>query len=377
MQKIIKTNIPVFDSIKITIPISKLDYLDPTIQSEYIKVYPELGNYTTSELETNNQITIIRNGIRVRIGLQALNISGFNKEFTKPTKCITTVITSKFLGNKYFDGINNKNIEIIYNELMEMNIFKCSLKTFKTAKYSDTDICLNRYVESQQSWNDILKQLIQQSGTKQKFFNHFNDVKNNNIGLEINTRNKATASTPYIKFYHKEFELKSEKNIEFYKKYLEKEYSNSIKNLTRVEVTIRNSAHRKRLVKKGITSQYKNLGELLEMPKKEMYNVITSSLNEYIIKMKRVKTDKLSPTEYLIFEMIQHLIELGMSYNEILSIAKLYKGSSDNNTKMGKARTKKIINKLFDLAFEKDAKIREKNKINTEVKKYLNFLGIN
>lgn len=374
MNKIIPTNHPAHDSITVYLPKSKIEILDKSLSEEFYKYY--LGEEYPEPIPNKPApIQIVKNGYKMRIGFKALNLGGVNKEFSKPIECLSIVITTKLLGSDYWQGITSENLTHIHKELMKLNIFHCSFETLKNAKYSDHDICENRYAKNPESFLQILRDLKNQSGTKFDKFNLFPYIEKRNVGLDINTRPKGTPSQPYIKFYHKEFEITSEKNKEFYKKYLEKDYSESIKNLVRVEATIKNSPHRKRLIKKGIISEYKTLGEVLKMPIIEMHNFITSSLNEYIIKIQRKKSDKLNPTEHIICEMIKNQVQLGLSFDQILKFPYDYQGNNKEHTKKSKYRIKKLITKMFDLTIH-NTEINKKSIQNKETYTFLKSFGI-
>jgi len=372
MQKTIPINIPLFDSITIDLPISKIEILDNQLTDQYYKYY--LGEeQPRAEVHEPSPMTLNIDGLKTRIGFK--NRNEFKKD-SHPIKCLSYTITTKFLKQNYFYGLNPSNIHQVYTEIMEQNIFYCSFETFLQAYWRDTDICINRYSSTPQCFLRMLEDLKNQAGTKEKFFNLFPYIEDKNLGLDINKREKSKPSTPYIKFYHKEFELVANSN-EFYNNYLKRDYSQTIKNLTRVEATIRNAAHKKRLVKKGIISKYETLGDLLQMPNTEKLNFVKSSLNEYIVKIKRVKSENLTPMEHLLFECFQNQIQLGYDYKAILKIAETFQGQNIEHTKKSKYRLRKQINKIFDLTIHKSEILKEKSEQNTEVNEYLNFLGIN
>lgn len=368
----IPTNTPLTDSFSLKVPFNYCEIIDERLTSQTC-VYYESLDMIDCELNPPKPILIQNNGITIRIGLCEIPIFDNETKEKTQTKFINLTVSAKLLKNRYFEGINKNNIELLYKEFIAFNVFKCSYETFLSGYISDVDICLNRYTNSPQCFEDALDVLISQTGNKGK---HLHKVSESmNIGLSFNKRDFAKPSIPFIKFYHKEFELLS-KSADFYNFYLFPDYAHAIKNLTRCEVTIKNYDHKQRLKKFNICPQFKTLAEYLEISQKELFNVIVFSINSYIENKPRQKAPNLSPTDHLIYELIQNCIMSGYDHKTLLNIVLTFKGSSLETTQVAQSRMRKKITDLFDLLIHKDVKIQSQANHNKHVLEYLNFINL-
>jgi hypothetical protein len=295
------------------------------------------------------------------------------KEQEKTDFLILTV-SCKLLKQNYFKGINKHTIKDLFNTFLTFNIFNCTFETFKNGIISDIDICINRYCPTKKAFFDICSSLISQADIKGKYCKLFQDEENKGIGLSFNNRNWASPSLPFIKLYHKELELNF-KSKEFTETFLQG-FEDQIKDLTRIEATIKNWKHKKRLERYGIIPKFSTLEEFLQVPQENLFKFIMFSLTSYIVKSPRVKAPELSPTDHLIFELIQNCILKGYDYKNILSLVETFKGSSPGATAVAHSRMKKKLTDLFDLAVFKDAKIYSIGNHNTHVLEYLRYLQV-
>jgi hypothetical protein len=365
----IPINTPLIDSLSLKIPFLLCEVLDLRLTSETC-VYYESLQLMDAELHPPKPIIETQNGITLRFSLCEIPIYNKETDSRNLTKFIVLTLSAKLLKERYFEGINKKNIELLYNEFMSFKIFNCSFDTFLDSMSSDTDICINRYVNSPVTFETILKEIVIQCGTKQKFAHLISQE--NNLGLSLNKRAFAKPSIPFIKFYFKNWELLS-KSYEFYSTYLT-QYENEIINLTRVEATIKNYAHKDRLQKFGILPNFKTLRELLEIETKDLYKFVVFSLNSYIEQKQRVKIADLSPTDYLIFELIQNCVIMGFGYKSILSIADNYYTDGSKSNEVARSRMRKKITDMYDLLIHKSTKIKTKAELNNNVSEYINFV---
>jgi hypothetical protein len=349
-NKTIPINIPLIDSLSLKIPFSDCYIIDLRITS-LTSTYYETLNTHDEDLNPPKPLVISNNGITIRI--QLISIPEFNKITSSNdiVQYISLTISSKLLCEEYFQGITSRSIEKIYNFFMSLEVFQCSFQTFLNSKVSDIDICLNRYIETPLLFSNTLDSLLQQVGTKRKFVYKTNEVEN--IGLSFNERRRAKPSTPFIKFYHKYFELVTH-SAEFYNLYLFKDYAQQIKNLTRVEATIRNYQHRKRLEKYNILSKFNTLNELLQIPQIELFNFICFSLNSYIEHKPRIKSPNLSPLEHIIFEMMQNQYFKGYDLNDLLTIADTFQGNSKASTDVTRTRIRNKIKEIDNIILKND-----------------------
>ena len=367
----IPINTPLTDSFSLKLLFDDCTIIDQRLTSQTC-IYYESLDMVDCELSPPKPIKIISNGITIRIGLAEIPIFNAVTKEKNQTKFINLTVSSKLLKERYFEGININTVKYLYEEFIKFNIFTCTYETFLNGYISDVDICINRYSDSPQIFSDALDCLISQTGNKQK---HLHKVSESmNMGLSFNKREHAKPSIPFIKLYHKEFELLGN-SADFYNTYLFPHYALQIKNLTRIEVTIKNYAHKERLKKYNICPQFKTLTEYLNIPEKDLYNVVIFSINSYIENKIRQKAPNLSPTDHIIYELIQNCILSGYDFKTLQFIAMSFKGSSKQSTDVAQSRMRKKIKDLFDLLIHKDLKIQNKATHNNHVLEYLKFIN--
>lgn len=371
-ESLIPINAAIVDSLKLRIQLSECEIIAPELTST-TAVYYHDTNTIDDEILPPKPYTIYIDGVTFRFHITQIPIYDEKTEQRIPTKFIEIVLTSKLLRERYFEGITKNTLKHFYKEFMSYKIFKCEYETFINSQVSDIDICINRYVQDINIWQEIISEIYIQSGTKQRFARKIID--STNCGLQYNNRNSAKPSLPFIKFYHKELELHS-KSAEFFNTYLFPKFAKSIKGLVRVEATIKNSRHKQRLYKYNILPKFKTLIELINIGSNALKEFVCFSLLSYIEKQIRSKAPHLSPTDHLIFEFMQSLVLKGYSFKELLNHIQTFIGSSEQATANAKTRMKKRITELFDLLIHKDLKIQSQANHNAHVKLYLEFLGL-
>jgi hypothetical protein len=373
----IPINIALIDSLSLKIPLLKCEIIDTRLTSKTATYYHDLKAYDDCE-NPPKPIVIEYNGITVRIHL--IICQDWDKELAQynTVEYICLTVSSKLLKHDYFKGITKKTVSQLYEEFLSYEIFYCDFETFINAKVSDVDICLNRYIDTPLLFSDMLDSLYHQCGYKKKHIYKVNQVEN--IGMAFNERRKAKPSLPFIKFYHKYFELQT-KSAEFYNTYLHPHFYHAIVNLTRVEVTIRNYAHRQRLTKYGIIPDYSTLKELLDISHKDLFKVITFSLESYIEKKIRVKSPNLSPLEHIIFELMQNCYNTGYDLKSLLPIADLFKGNNNASTVVSRSRIRSKLKEMDDYLLKSNPEHEFIKKVskNSKINEYLaifNLTGI-
>ena len=370
----IPINTPLIDSLSLKIPFIDCEIIDLRISSLTSTYYESLDAHD-EDLNPPKPLLIKENGISIRI--QLISIPEYDKitNQTNQVQYISLTVSAKLLRENYFQGISNNTISQIYDYFMSLEVFQCSYQTFITAKVSDVDICFNRYIDTPLLFSETLDNLQSQVGTKRKFVYKTSEVEN--IGLSFNERRRAKPSTPFIKFYHKYFELITQ-SAEFYNLYLYKNYGKQVENLTRVEATIRNYAHRKRLEKYCILPQFSTLEELLAIPQKQLFNFICFSLNSYIEEKPRVKSPNLGPLEHIIFELMQNCYNGNYSLTDLLTIADTFKGSSKATTDVTRTRIRNKIKELDNIILKNDITqhIQKKTSKNAKINEYLSIFNL-
>lgn len=373
-NKTIPTNTALIDSLSLKIELSKVKVIDKRLTSQTCVYYASL-DAVDCELNPPKPIAITKNGITVRFSIAEIPKRDPLTGETTQVRYVVLTVSTKLLKSKYFEGISKYNIGLLHQEFMRFKIFECSLETFLSGMVSDIDICTNRYTPSPSIFSDIIDRLVLQANKHNKYIRKFGD--NINLGVSFNKRNDAKPSLPFIKLYHKELELRNHSK-EFFETFLKKDFNTSLNGLTRTEVTIRNYKHKQRLKKFGVIDDFRTLGELLEIPRAQLYNVITFSIGAYVnVKKLRTKAPKLPPMEHLIYELMANNVQEGRDFQQIIAIADTFIGSSKGATEVAKTRMRQKITELYDLMTFKDEKLKLTAERSEVVNDYLRALGIN
>ena len=116
--------------------------------------------------------------------------------------------------------------------------------------------------------------------------------------------------------------------------------------------------------------------ELLNLPGKDLKEFVSFSLGAYVVKRARIKAPDLSPTDHLIYELIQNCILKGYDLSSLLALADSFQGSSLESTDVARSRMRSRIKKLYELGASKDATIKHLEAQNSAVIAYLKSLGL-
>lgn len=367
----IQYDLPTIDSFSLSIPIENCEIINDNFLSRVVTYYYDTDTFD-DELQNAKPLVFTYDGITIRFRIaEKLNGKTLNK-------FIIVTISSKLLKSRYFEGITLNNIELIYKEIHSLNVFKCSYSDFLDSYVSDVDLCLN-YKISEETFLNANKKLISFSlPGKNRFFNLFEkkDKFGNyiNLGLDINTRPKAKPSTPYIKNYYKTIELTT-KSLEFYTKFLKNELhekNQSIRNLARIEYTIKGYKQKERLQKrKLLKTSYKTLSDLLNLKPKEMSRIIYSGFSEYCLVPKRDyqknNYKSLSPQDSLILNYMGQLLNKGADKIDLYEILNSFEGNR-------KSRLKSKIDTLYKHLITDNLSLKNQMDINEELNKFLDKL---
>lgn len=366
-------NTATIDSLSLSIPIEQVDIIDKNFTSRVLTYYYDSEDFS-DEIQNPKPLVFSYDGITIRFKIgERLTSDKHTQRF------IIITLSSKLLKQRYFEGITKNNINILYEEIIAFNVFKCSLDTFLSAVVSDVDICTNYQISQEAFLNSNKKIITFAHNGKDRFFNLFTKKNKQgnyiNLGLDINSRQKAKPSTPYLKNYYKTIELTT-KSLEFYELFLKEELfkkGQSIRNLARIEYTIKGYKQKERLHKKGLLkTKYKNLSELLEVTPEEMKNIIYSGFKDYCSIPERNATDKLnikglSPMEVVLLNYMKQLILSGKDKIDLFEVLPQFQGTQ-------KSRVKSMITKLHDHLINDSLSYKNKSKQNAEVNDFLDMI---
>jgi len=300
------------DSFSLLIPFEDVTIIDDYFNQKYIKVYSGgLVESQTSQDEIqdkefyNRQFHSTNNGIKSSIKVISRLWNGENKNF------IHIVITSKFLKEQCFEGINKANVDLIHKYIEDLKIIKVTKATLLTSFVTDIDFCidLSQPKELYDKQNKYLKGLVLNSlkGYLKRF---------NNANIQLNERPKATPAKPFVKVYFKTdllFQEAIENEDSFYASYLTEYASEIKKGISRFEVTLKNYKHKEKLKLKHV----KTLNDLLNLDQSELKEVHENIFKSYFEPKKmRINKSKLTPTDKMLVHTFNKLVELDNNFTE-------------------------------------------------------------
>ena len=223
------------DSLKIRIPLQLVKKVNST--------FDQIQHIITDDaeiLETfkKDSFPIEKNGIKTKYLIQSLRVS---KAGEHSFLCI--LFNSKLLEKRYLEGINKKNIRVVYDALMAQEIVYFDYEVFLNSPITDVDIKRDSHICDYLSMFQILESNTKED--KRAFRGHLPFKSDTNRGIQWSDRRKGTMSNPYLKVYHKGIELRNhEQSIIFYESYIKGNIEEKIlDNCIRTEFTFKNKKH--------------------------------------------------------------------------------------------------------------------------------------
>ena len=356
------------DSLKIRIPLLFVSVKDLSLNNHWSKVCVENGEINdTYQAKKELKEYAISTTAKVKIGFEKrYTTNGQNEE------CLVILLNSKFLRDRYFQGIHFDIIRDIYNDLIALNIFDVDFDTFVRSECTDIDFKFDEFMD-QDTWNSLLSQFMSAtipSAQLDKGHNRFKPSKNDpfNNGLQYNKRSTATKSRPFFKLYWKGGELLSNSN-EFYREHLSGSITESqVKQIVRIETTIKNREHAKYV---GIESTtLLSLLSLTEATKEKMFNkIISKHLHKPTrsITIEKAKDSALlSPTDQVQYNAIMSL----MSYAKLTAIDVIELLLQGIESPVARSRKKTSLNEIYELHIKGNKTDISVEKINTFFAKF-------
>lgn len=339
------------DSLKIRIPKEDVKIISTTFLEQFQKVYltAEVDDHISLESHKTN----VTNGITTRIGVV---VSLVAKETTQ--EFIYIQVNAKMCEQRYFEGINQNTIRIVYDYIMSLNVIHVGFEVFLSALVSDIDFAYDISISpdhmkalNYKIYNSVLP-------NKKK---HLDEPfrRKDNVGIVFNRREKATPTSPFIKIYHKglEFANKSREFCDFYFTGID------LSNYGRLEYTLKNSKHQKHL---GLG--IKTLNQLMEMDKNLIERIVLEGIKEnYMEKAVRVVDySKLSPTDKILLYFLEKSVDRGSDKADIYKCLSVFDTKVDKERKDKSIMKKKIDSLINEL--HKEKQLDENKKLNDVIR---------
>jgi len=350
------------DSLKLRIPLSLISLKDTSVLNHYIEVNESTGEFNPEEYKLKFKEYLFTTTSKVKIGIERRNtFQGGNEE------CLMIYLNSKILRERYFQGLHFDLIKDVYSDLISLNIFDLDFDTFVRSECTDIDFKFDE-VMNQETWNSLLDEFMRltlQSAELDKGYKRFKPTKQEplNNGLQYNKRATATPSRPFLKLYWKGGELLSN-SLDYYNEHLNQANEDQVKQIVRIETTIKNKEHAKKL---GIEST--TLLSLLSLTEAEKETMFRKIISKHLvkpnrdIKVERAKNeDKMSATQHTDYNAIMLVMTLAKVPSKD-AIEMLLQGIE---CKVSKSRRRTALTRIYKAHIEG-------NKIDISVEKMNSF----
>lgn len=290
------------DSLKLRVPIeelkkglferSELDRVSKTYivsddysEADYYQVNAVTGEISSALNEIPNSEKIINSielsndgGItKLIIFVESTRINGIEMQ-----KCISFAFNTKFLKEKYFEGIMANNIEFIADYIRTAtdkhgNRYEIPIEVLLNGYVTDLDICRD-YEMNRDDFEKFINEAIERVKPSKVFgkgYKKFKPKDNiDNQGIQFSHRVSATPTNPFLKFYNKRLDMLAPLHNEFFEYYFNYNELNT-PNIVRAEFTIKNKHHFKRYDIEG--TQLKDVIGINEERWQSIYNTVLSN----------------------------------------------------------------------------------------------------
>ena len=297
------------DSLKIRIPIEKVEILDSLLSVEnLILVNADTGEQVDAEgydLEFRRRAkTIKESGITTRFAIEKQQTA-----YKTTVEYLVILFNSKLLRERYFEGITDENIDLIYEYLVEYKIASFSFTDFLSAECTDVDF--KKDINYESDFSTLTKTLYGQtieSRNSGKGANRFN--KKTNQGIQFSKRETTQFKTnPYLKIYHKGVELEYN-STEFRDLYLP---GIDCTNRVRIEATVKNKKHFRALFGKAFNTELQSVLMLSSEQKELIFRVAAKAHLQPLIRKSRIATG-MKPNTAIHLSALNIIMQKGISF---------------------------------------------------------------
>lgn len=338
-------NLAKIDSLKLRIPKHLVTYVDDTFCESYQRIYVSSG-IIDDTISLDKHKVDVTDGISSRIAVMFFQEGGVANEY------IIVQCNAKQLKSKYFEGITKYNVERIYHYIMQLQIIYVPFDIFMhEALVSDIDIAYDTRI-TPTGLADAISALYKHIKPSMYAIVGRPFRQKTNVGMQFNTREKATPARPFIKIYHKSLELEF-KSSEFFQKFIK--HQGNYDDIGRIEFTIKNAKHRKKLGLQNV----KTFADLLICDTKILEEIALSGLVSYVNKTQVMREYKdLSPTDRLLLHFINKYIAAGADKEAVMNAIWTY------DIPQERSRMKKKLLQLLENVEDKKLMIANREAMN-------------
>lgn len=321
------------DSLKLSFALDEVDVLNMSLLDHKIKY---TLNTVTGEIESEQPIQ--QNSLKYQYDNYQIHFA-INKLFG--TERVVVLLNSKLLESKYMYGISMRNIESVYNKIIDAKIFHISFEDFLSkGMVSDIDIKKDTIFKSISEFDNMTKHLDNATvPNKRKDMGANRFAQQTNKGIEWNHRTRSTHRHPFLKIYHKGLESKHSKNLDFFNKHLD---IHSIENVVRIEATIKNFSEQG--VKYGLEDN--TLISLLKLTSDDLHKIIehsvASNLEQRLPQAKQKSLNEYSNSDKIYFKSLSFMIQNNLSIESALSYV------TEDMDRVNRSRYKKKLRFIYE-----------------------------
>ena len=320
------------DSLKVRIPLSKVHILNDELGATLVPVNQQTGDVYDDQTYKKNSYKVYYKGVSIYFGLEKqIDFKGDVIEY------LVILFSSKLLNERYFEGITQTNIGLLYDRLISFGVVSFDYDIFLSSECTDVDF---KRDDIQNEFRDAVRYMETNARSYKQKDKGCNPFKSKDkLGIEFGSRSKANERYPFLKMYAKSVELINN-SLDFWSEFLS-DQGLDIADLVRTEITIKNKKHFMRL---GIRdTRLEALLKLNQEQKKEFFVDAFKIHLEPRTTLGRVLSDELTPTNKIIVSLLSQTMAFGRSFGDAKEVILSCMSDPVQNS-----RSKKLLNKLYE-----------------------------
>ena len=219
------------DSLKIRIPLSRVQILDEGIREIVVRVSARTGEVL--EEKQNTKSSRDEHGIKTVYSIEKRATQFDTIEY------LIVLVNAKQLKERYFEGIKAMNVAHLHSYLVGLGVVQFSLKELLKAECTDID-----FRKDFEAKEDNMKEVLRFMESSSKPHTDFDKGakkywRKDNKGLQWNKRETTKVRTaPFLKIYSKTLDFKTKSNV-----FALNHFDIIPQDLWRFEFTIKNKDH--------------------------------------------------------------------------------------------------------------------------------------